>query len=539
MATVSIYLPCGSKLCPSLQVSPRIAYDTHSHYTFAAGLLHLVPVPLSSHTNSYSTSNSSTMSEPLPLTFGVELEFVALYPRRAFNNQEPDLLPTSEELDGEVTAGHALQYFLDKANVPATGWEELGSVPFDAAPSYSKWCVKEDCVQLSTDESDRLPDGFIEEPIEICSRILFYGDDWRGEIRAVLNVLAFMGSRFNAGFIINSTTGFHVHVGNNAGQPMPFDTVKRIFQVATAHERVIDSLHASSRVLAPFSIESVDPHMSLLYGPLSFFHLKTNDGYGSHVFDWLRRIEDMHNFEDLCEIFDGQYNDYPLSGHSSVVNFDNLWSETQEDLKNTVEFRQHVGTLDYAEIVAWVSFLTRFVYFCHSACDDDIMELTLRATDPEFTITDLMLAIGCEDDIIQHYQFDEDDVIGMLPQAGSIIQADPIALLTEQNDEEVTSNTDRFRVKRITNTKLRKQYYGFNSALGMLPLDQRMLQDMLRRAFEQVSQRQFNDRGLVTLGGKSQARALVFGVLSAMHRAYDPTEGPWQVAIANGIRRLM
>lgn len=482
------------------------------------------------------------MPESFSLTFGIELEFVALFPRGAFNNQEPDLVPIEdEERDGEITAGHALQYFLSKANVPATGWEELGSVPLGAAPSYSKWNVSEDCVHLSIDEDHHLPDNYIEEPIEICSRILRYGDDWRGEIRIVLDVMAYMQNRFAARFITNHTTGFHVHVGNAGGQALPFDLVKRIFQVTTAHERVIDSVHASSRVLAPMMIDS-SAHLNLLYAPLSFFHQKKDDEFGtSHIFDWLRRIENMQTFEQVSDLFEVEFDDYPTTGHSSIVNFDNLYSDTCEDVKNTVEFRQHVGSLDYAEIVAWVTFLATLAHFCHAASDIDIMELTLRATDAEFTVAELMRAVGCGDDVIQHYQYSEDSVIGVLPMSTSngTIQPDALASLTEQNDDEVTDNTGRLKVKRLINIKLCHHYYGFDSALGLLPITQPLLQDMLRRAYEKVSQQQFNVYpGLALRDGESQARAMVFGILSEMHKAYDPTECPLQPAIAEGIRRL-
>lgn len=321
------------------------------------------------------------MPDPLQLTFGVELEFVGIYPRGAFNPQERDLVPVEEEADGEISAGHALQYYLRAANIPTSGWEELGSVPLNAAPSYSQWTVKEDYLSTSEDEERLIPGGYVEEPIEISSRILRHGDDWRGEIRTVLKALVYMQSRFGARFITNESTGFHVHVGNAGGQPMPFDTVERLFQVTTAHERVIDSIHAWSRVLAPTVIEGDDTR--LLYGLLSFFHhIRGDDDTSPHVFDWLQRVEDVHMFEGFCTIFEGEVDEKSLSGHSSIVNFDNLYSPTGEALTNTVGFGQHTGTVDYAEIVAWVTFLSTLVYFCHAASDTDIMELTLQLHHP-------------------------------------------------------------------------------------------------------------------------------------------------------------
>ncbi|KAF2159921.1 hypothetical protein M409DRAFT_29530 [Zasmidium cellare ATCC 36951] len=484
------------------------------------------------------------MPEPLHLTFGIELEFMCVFRRGAFNNQEPDLLPTSEELNGNISAGHALQYFLHAANVPATGWEELGTVPLNAVP-YSRWCVKEDCIQLSPQELNTLPEGYFEEAIEISSRILsFIGDDWRGEIRTVLNVLAMMQRRFDAHFLSNDSTGFHVHIGNAGGAPMPFDTVKRIFQLTTAHERVIDSMHASSRVLAPAHKED-DTFPLLLYGPVSYFHIRDDEEFdldNNNLFGWLERIEDMHTFEDFCEMFTGDLDSNALSGHSSAVNFDNLWSETYEDTTNTVEFRQHVGTIDYAEIIAWVTFLANLTNFCHNTTDVNFMNLMLQATDMDFTAIDLMRIINCPDDIIQHYDYEgegEGAIIGMLPQPGiDTTMTDTLLALAAQNDDEVSDNTDRLRVKRLINDKLACEHYGFDSALGRLPINQPLLEQMLMRAYRKVSQCMFTICDLRLPGGKSQAKSVVFKLWAEMLRDYDPTLGPSQPAIVDPLRKL-
>ncbi|KAK4500539.1 hypothetical protein PRZ48_008728 [Zasmidium cellare] len=480
------------------------------------------------------------MSDPLTLTFGIELEFTCVFRRGAFDNAEPDLVPIEDEWDGHISAGHALQYYLNAANVPATGWEEPGEVALDAFAPHSRWLVKTDAINLTRGELKTLPDHYIDESIEISSRILsFTTNDWRGEIRTVLRVLARMEKKFGARFISNHTSGFHVHIGNNGGADMPFDTVKRIFQLHTAHERNIESLHASSRILAPDFRRSGNGF--LLYAPLSFFHNSRDvrKSQANNIFHWLQRIEDMHSFEDMCMFFGGEYNRVTLNGHSSAVNFDNLWTDRNERLTHTVEFRQHIGTLDYAEIVAWVTFLAAFTHFCHVTSDVDFMGLLLRATDTNFTAAHLMRFIGCPPDIVQHYDYEgEGGIIGMLPQSPRS-PAQDLLDLAAANDDEVTENTDLDAVKAVIGQKLTNGYYGFDRTLGLLPIGQKLLIEMLEHAYGKVSQEMFKiDDDEWDWGGKSQTRALVLEVLGEMLREYNPALGPKQPAIAKGIQRL-
>lgn len=103
------------------------------------------------------------------------------------------------------------------------------------------------------------------------------------------------------------------------------------------------------------------------------------------------------------------------------MNFGNLWTaffyEPGDRAKNRIEFRQHVGTLDYAEIVSCISFLVAFVNFGHTASDAEFVALLLRATDLDLTATDVNRAIGCGEEVVDHYDFSrEPEVIGMLPQ---------------------------------------------------------------------------------------------------------------------------
>lgn len=467
------------------------------------------------------------MSQPLNLTFGVELEFIAVFTRGAFNDMLPGLVPVEEEIEcGHITAGHALQHCLNAANVPATGWEDLGTVPLNTE-SYQSWSIAEDALHLSDEEMDLLPEEYNCEAIEISSRIFrFLQDDWRSELRTVIGVLEYMKTQFGCNFYTNESTGLHVHVGNGR-ERLPFETVKRMFQLATAHERAFDTLHASNRVMAPVEWETAN--ISLLYAPLSTFHQHADKRSDTpqNVFGWLARIERMQSFKDFACFCDGKFECNYTSGHSCAVNFENLYSEMGDDEKQTVEFRQHVGTLDYADIVAWVALLATFVDFCHRAPDTHVIYLAQQATNVDFKAPDFMQAIGCDDDLIQHYAFDgEGATIGMLPQPGHDIltlQQDHLTDLTAQNDTDVTENTDHLIVRQLVNEKLFDEYYGFHGAVGVIPLRYADIENIIHRANQKgTTNASALGFAMPSNAAASDARAVVFDVLSQMYEAmYD------------------
>ena len=87
-------------------------------------------------------------------------------------------------------------------------------------------------------------------------------------------------------------------------------------------------------------------------------------GVLKNAFDWLANIEGVSTYEDLGDFFTclrpyaGP--EWDMNGHHSSLNFDNLFpseemARYEEYLTGTIEFRQHAGTLDLLEILAWIT----------------------------------------------------------------------------------------------------------------------------------------------------------------------------------------
>lgn len=219
-------------------------------------------------------------------------------------------------------------------------------------------------LQLSDGEAKQLPEGYVEEPIEISSRIFHSPAEATADISRVLEILQQMETRYGCKLYTNETTGMHVHVGND-GQEMPFVTVQRIRQLMTAHERAFDSIHTTNRILGPAHPpedpdEYEEHYESPLFAPLSFFHRERehNDGAFSSALNRVRKLQQYTSNASLS-LFQAveQSKRGTMHGKNSTVNLDNLRSDYGEDMKQTVDFRQHTGTLDLDSILAYLSLL--------------------------------------------------------------------------------------------------------------------------------------------------------------------------------------
>lgn len=359
------------------------------------------------------------------LTFGIELEFMCVFKKDAFTNIDefPDLVPDcpqlipvgqnvdeaveeavekaveeaieeaegfeegfeeddmeddmEDEQEGEqgvdetgedeyVQPPHALCYLFKKAGLRASGWNDHKEPP--VAP-FSTWKVHSDILFLTPGEQAHVGDH-LEWEFEISSPVLSLTDpESFSQIRKVHEVLAFMEGRFGCTFLTNYSTGFHVHMGCGARETIPLPVAKRIFQLTTAHERNFDALHALSRIPVVQPGDDVPQ-----YAPLSYIHQALDLASDENAFDWLRRIEETRSYANVGGLFQVNLGSECLDGHSSTLNFDNLhYDEAHggsiEDVPGTIEFRQHLGTLDIVEIIKWVLILGHVVTYCYQASD--------------------------------------------------------------------------------------------------------------------------------------------------------------------------
>ncbi|KAK3723625.1 hypothetical protein LTR37_001506 [Vermiconidia calcicola] len=390
------------------------------------------------------------------LTFGVELEFIAIH--------------------NTFGVGKLIYNSLLNHGIPATGWEPLDEdINADAdVPSYSRWRVETDQLCLSAGEKAYLPTGWSCESVELSSRKFFFSSDsWREEIAKVLQVLGQIESS-GCRFITNQSTGFHVHVGNDT-QPVPLRTAKNVFQIATAFERCIDELHTQPRI----TVAKEDKYGQLcpVYYPLSLFHgeifrelraenerLGVKEEHSDTVLDRLARIEEASSYEGIGSHFrfmHPEINDgYGTHGHFSSYNFDNLFAEEDADRPEptgTIEFRQHTGTLDLLEILAWVSLTC-------SVSTSDLLELLVRSIDPELSLQDFLFALECPRWLVDHYL--HQGIIGILADvslndSGEKPVTDPLVeMLVAQNDDECEERCSEAAVKAAIKSKFVSGLYG-------------------------------------------------------------------------------
>ncbi|GME27483.1 hypothetical protein GTA08_BOTSDO08381 [Neofusicoccum parvum] len=281
------------------------------------------------------------------------------------------------------------------------------------ADCYSKWTVETDgSVGLTCEEDAHLPKGSIAWAVELKTRIFsVQEDDWIGEITHVLQVLH---SKLDGRILVNDSCGMHVHVGRKATATSParFDvrTIKNLFQLVTVFERQIEELHTEDRII------SGDRRFANFCRPLSEgFQEYQEFGPGNPLLSshrlqcgtpltWCETIEGIvHELEDLNLITRDKrhvaynfLNTTPLSEAKISRENSQKW---------TVEFRQHRGTLDADEVFAWLGFVLSAVQYAETTSFQEHQELLVaRVEDPQFTIFDLLKAIGAPAEVTSYYE---------------------------------------------------------------------------------------------------------------------------------------
>lgn len=352
-----------------------------------------------SNTNTGSQGSTVSKVDLDHMTFGIELEFVVICPAECFSRLC---------LEGMSNAVKALAHLMNRKGIPT---ESLYS-PMYGAPRFSRWNISKDCHSLTDAEYKRLPPGYTEEPVEISSRKLSFADkNWQREVASVLEAVNQLRD-FGCLVVTNQTCGFHVHIGFG-DEFVPLKACKNVFQVATALERCFDQLQTTSRILPGDGASYDKPkHFN---APLSWFHTHAasevdNEG-DPNVFHWLQNIELCDSYDEISGMFQVEIPSIMgpryVDAHNSVLNFDNCVSSHFSNpamATGTVEWRQHESTLDFSEIKAWVIFVANVVQFCNTASAKEVFALCANAWNHEFSIFNLMEAIGCTPDHIAYYR---------------------------------------------------------------------------------------------------------------------------------------
>ncbi|KAI9875772.1 MAG: hypothetical protein M1830_008009 [Pleopsidium flavum] len=135
------------------------------------------------------------------------------------------------------------------------------------------------------------------------------------------------------------------------------------------------------------------------------FKIPKNKSTGLHVhiidiregpFHAVAQIEKIGNLSEFID----QVN--PDDDRFFAYNFTHL--KRKANSKQTVEFRQHAGTMDADRILAWADFTTGMVEYCHRIDPDRLMTLLLTfGANDEFSLLNLLQIIG-KAHLIEHYK---------------------------------------------------------------------------------------------------------------------------------------
>ncbi|MCJ1252235.1 hypothetical protein MMC24_000039 [Lignoscripta atroalba] len=314
-----------------------------------------------------------SLEGPLDQTFGVEIECVAKVLLQEITGEA--LLshrdrPSRRVIREAVTS--RIYQALDMANIPVND-------PRTGDATYERWTLDRDESISETDEDERNP-NYVYVAMEIKSRILRPDAHGFEEARKVLHLVKGQFKLFT-----NLSCGLHIHCGNG-GKCFPFITVRKLSQLVTALQPIIESLHSSARLDAfhcwanPPSSSDQLCQTNNPFGRLAVIAACQSDFALRNVFNngeersWAYNLQNLDFRNGLC------------------------W------VKQTIEFRQHEGTVDEDEIVAWAEFVNGLVSFSHNISSAQLTQfLCTFSTDEAFNVLHLMQAIG-KAHLVDHYR---------------------------------------------------------------------------------------------------------------------------------------
>ncbi|KAI4131341.1 MAG: hypothetical protein LQ347_003032 [Umbilicaria vellea] len=297
-------------------------------------------------------------------TFGVELEFLIRHVPPQNGRQDLYQPPIREEL---------------RKHLKREGVRVNSAFNSDDA-GYSVWQVDDDpTIHPYGDGDDKDLENDIRDKValtsvELISRVLPVSQEGFQEVRWVVGLVR---AKFDVK--VNRSTGLHVHAGNG---PHGFSDqcLQNLAQLVTVFQHQIESLHPDDRTNAYWAMP-----------PSSNIELPFPDGPFA--------VAEALQFDDRNTI--PLFN--PMNDRYVAYNLTNL-ADPAVGSKRTIEFRQHQGSVNAGQIVAWAEFVTALVSYCHSISPERFMRLILRfGTDRDFSVLHLMQIIG-KPHLVQFYQ---------------------------------------------------------------------------------------------------------------------------------------
>lgn len=375
-----------------LETKPELSKQTalelnlnSSHLLYVAKLVHILfhfigkPLPM------------MATSPPLSLTFGIELEFLLGYFRDPRFEKYLRDLQTKGETYTKIGEEQREEKSRERYRI-LQRLQEVGiSVNDTIEPAHSRvnttrWSVTEDSTVQTTEEEETtmkptwatgMQTNLTHEgrkalkfaDVEVVSRVLPYNTDSLREIEKVVQTIV-----TDFFVTVNYTCGLHVHVGRESFG-FPIKTLKNFATLVSCFEPQFNQLHPLNRLESP-----------QCFLPTATFH-----SYDRRPWRIAEIIDNFDTTKDLLYHFSTYRNDKEIINNYWCYNFLNLLHRPD---RNTIEFRQHSGTLDSATILRWTNLVCSTVAFAHNLEAEALWQLLLDWTghedDPEWNILKLL-----------------------------------------------------------------------------------------------------------------------------------------------------
>lgn len=304
---------------------------------------------------------------PFHLTFGVELEFIVCYVPDEYQDQ---LLAEDGKL-WPKGSGLSLNYRLGIL-VCQRIIQTLNEMEFPAQDQHfdttdlSKWVVTTEPTVYPTDDRKNW------HAIEVQTPVLDYSPSALEQVKWVAEILV---SKFD--LHVNSTCGLHVHVGNES-RGFSLRTLKNFGSLITVFEKQLNSLHPPDRLQSTYAKP-----------PRKAFRKNAS------AREKLLIIDQLESVDELITQF------HPIGYGSRLDRIDRFMAYNFCHLQTggfqTVEFRQHQGTLDPTLITNWVRVVCNLVHLSHANREGfrDLVEK--HVDDTKYTVTDLLVDLKMPD----------------------------------------------------------------------------------------------------------------------------------------------
>ena len=317
-------------------------------------------------------------SQPLNLTFGVEIEFILAYfqtpeweARFEFGKVQemPDYHFVLAEYSEKVQMRSEIISSLRKAGfgvndegaANSTLWsvEGDGSVGPTLAEMESRALIFANGRQRSLSDEERKKLRFCDVEVKSCV-LPFNRDSLNAVARGVRTVVE------NHAVYVNQTCGLHVHVGNQT-LGFPVQTVKNFATLVTCFEKQFNQFHPLHRLQSQYCILET-----------TAFHPSERDPRRmAQIIDRFQTIEDVINR------FGRERNEPDVYENHWAYNLNNLLFRPD---RRTIEFRQHAGTLDSAAIDRWIKLACTSITISHSIPKQALWGLIAEAATADWDI---------------------------------------------------------------------------------------------------------------------------------------------------------